>query len=724
MNFRLVYKFMALFMVMALIVAATGGFSIWKITDVGRRVQEMMQTSAAREKMAVLMKVTVQASRVHLIDTATVRDNADEFELAKGEYEADRDRFRKYVDLLLKGNSKLGIPAAPQGSSFEQRLQSVQRSWAAFESVAGNLLDHKASLLKRHLLKDEKLELLRKNDLYAAAEQVDVSIDDLLVAVGVLMTDTRNDMTAMQRKAAIALVAVSVAAILLAMLFGMLAANRMVIAPIMSMKKAAEQIAGGDLAYTLQIAGQDEIAALGVAINVMAGRLKDMILKIRDVTNNLSHVTENIVSSSHNVLSVVDIQKAAIGETARAVVDMDNSTAAVAASADSLSRSTVDTASAITQTRHAIESVAESSIKYDSSTKNAAASVEEMIASIGQITASLEGLSSSSEAASSSIAEVESAIREIDYHATESVGLSEKVQSEAEGKGMTSAHAAIAGIESIRRSVGSLSDAINLLGHRSEKIGNILTLIEDIAGKTNLLALNASILAAQAGEHGKGFAVVASEIKDLAEKTTIAIKDTTDIIKSVQQETASSVKMAAKGMQDVENGISLVLEVDEALRGIALSSQASAAMSRAIQRSTSEESKVVNQITLAIREMSVQVGNISRALSEQSTGSKFVIEQTKEMRVISSQVKAALGDQRDGSKLILEAVENVSRESGRIAMTTGMQKQKSTEIVMSMEKIQDATGQLILFSNKLGSTIDALRDESGKLLVELEKFRV
>jgi len=711
-------------MVMAMVVAATGGFGIWKIIGLGDRIQDMTKTSAVREKMAVLMKVSVQESRVHLIDAATVLKDTGEFQLAKGEYESNRDRFRKYIDLLLTGNAKLGIAAAPHGSTFEQRLKALADAWSAFESVADSLLAHKFLLLNKKDARDEKLEMLRKKDLNAAVEKVDGAIDDVLVAVNTLATETRDEVTSMQRQAIIALLTVSVFAVLIAILLGMLAANRMVIKPVMSMKQAAEQIASGDLTYTLQVLGQDELASLGVAINVMAGTLKEMILKMRDVTNNLSQVTSNVVSLSRNVTDAVDVQRGAIGETAGAMADLYDTTLAMSDSADALSRSASETSSAILQTKQAIESVAESSDSLDSSTQATASSIEEMIATIRQITESLESLSASSEQVSTSVSEVDSAIREIDHNASESVGLSEKVRGDASGKGTSSANAAMEGIDSIRRNVGSLAEVINALGKRSENIGSILTLIDDIADQTNLLALNAAILAAQAGEHGRGFAVVAGEIKDLAERTSAAIKDTTDIIKSVQHDTEASVQMVTNGIQDVENGLQLVKDVHGALSEIAQSSQASAEMSMAIQRSTSEESKVVKQIAIAIREMTNQAENISLALQEQSKGSKFVIEQTEKMKGISSKVRSALGEQRDGGRLISKAVENVAHQSEQIATTAGKQKEKSTVVVESMEKIQNATGQLFVSSKEMSGAIDALTEDTRKLLASLDRFKV
>jgi methyl-accepting chemotaxis protein len=442
------------------------------------------------------------------------------------------------------------------------------------------------------------------------------------------------------------------------------------------------------------------------------------------VTESLSNVTTRIASSSENVLAVADVQKTAIERSAATMGEMLDSTAAVASGAESLSLSAVDTSSAISQMKQAIERVSESSNVFEASTNEAASSIEEMFANIKEISQALESLSSSSEGIASSVSEVNTTVKEIEEHATRSVGLSEQVVVDASDKGEAAAHAATEGMEDIRRSVGVLSEVINVLGKRSVDIGTILSVIEEVTERTTLLSLNAAILAAQAGEHGKSFSVVADEIKSLAERTAHSTREISQLINSVQTETRSSVKMAGEGLLAVEKGLTLVGEVHEALKGITQSSLASTEMSKAIQRSTSEESQAIRQINDAVVEMTKQVEKISNALQEQNRGGKFVIEQTETMKEMSHHVKTALGEQRDGSRQIASAVEDVAHQAESIAQATGMQKQKSYEMVQAMDEIRNTTGNLTLSSKEMFAAIESLKGDAGNLLAALQKFRV
>ena len=728
-------RFTTLFLVMALIVAITGLFGISKINLVGSTVQEMMRTRAAQEKMAVLMKVAVQESRVHLLEAALAFRQIEDFEFARDDYEMMRDRFRGYVNLLLKGNAKVGIEAAPAGSKLEQKINAVQATWSEFEAAAGRLVALKTQVLEaaktdksgvaaRESLGDPRLSMLIREDIVTASGKVETAIDDLLVTVGGLMTETREQVAVVQHRARIALVLVVVSAVVLALVLGMAATNRLVIRPLLEMKGAAEKIASGDLTHMLSIRGRSEIALLGGAINTMAANLKEMFLKIREVTESLSQTTGDIVSSSRQVMSAAEVQKAAIEATASSVSDLSASNTVVAESAHRLSQSAASASVVITQTGQAIDRVAGNSDVLESSAEETAASVHEMISSIREIARGLESFSASSERITSSVTEVSASTREIEHHASESVVLAEKVLDDASGRGAAAAVDAMAGIEAIRSSVGSLADVVRSLGKRSQDIGSILTIIDDIAERTNLLALNAAILSAQAGVHGRGFAVVAAEIKHLAEKTSVSVKEIGGLIAAVREETAASVTKAAGGLQAVDAGLKLVRGVEEALGGIAKSSVASAEMAKAIRRSTTEEALAVNQIAQSIQQMVNQAESIGRALEEQNSGGAFIVGQNEKVKDIARQVRAAIGEQRQGSAHMVGAIGDVASQAQAIAGATGQQKEKGAEIVRSMGRIQEATGMMIVSSNEMKATVGALTAAAQKLHDELGKFTV
>ncbi|HXX80313.1 MAG TPA: methyl-accepting chemotaxis protein, partial [Thermodesulfovibrionales bacterium] len=629
----------------------------------------------------------------------------------------------------------LGIPLESMEGVNEKLQELISRdpaiAYAMVTDIKGKVLfDTRQAELGKELKDDTSLKAASsaKSIIQTAGAFYDLSFPLVNAEgkmVGVLRVGVKSEAVNSQLYALLLwALGISLVSFLISLGLVSFSISKFITKPIMHMEKAAERIAAGDLTSVIETKGSDEIAALGKAINGMAFNLKDMISKIRNVSNSVTLVTSNIANSSQGVLTVADVQKKAVEETAVSMTEMNGSTSSVAMSAESLSDSSVDTSSAILQMTKSIERVAESSNIFDEQTHEAASSIEEMISNIKQITQSLENLSSSSEEIASSVTEVDATIKEIEHHAGESVRLAEKVTTDASNKGMNAAEAAIEGMENIRKSVGALSDMINVLGKRSEDIGKVLNVIDEVADQTNLLALNAAILAAQAGEHGRAFAVVADEVKSLAERTSLSTKEIAALITSVQEDTRSSVQMAAQGIEAVERGLGLVRDVHEALSGILDSSRVSTEMSKAIQRATSEESQVIKQITDSIKGMSKQVENISRAAQEQSKGSKFIVEATEKMREISHHIKVATGEQKDGSRQISGAVENVTQQADHIAKATAKQLERSAEIVQSMDKIQNTTGKLIQVSHEMSAAINSLKDEARNLLSELQKFNV
>ncbi|KAF0143570.1 MAG: methyl-accepting protein RppA [Nitrospirae bacterium] len=517
---------------------------------------------------------------------------------------------------------------------------------------------------------------------------------------------------------------VSALSFLLSLVLVYFSVSRFITKPIMNMEKAAGQIASGNLTIDIETKGEDEIASLGRAINRMASNLKDMLMRIRSVTDSVSDGTVNIASASDKVLKGANLQHNTIEKTAGFIEEIDNSISSVAMSAESLSVSSEETSSAIIEMATSIEKVAESANVFSVSASDAASSIEEMAATIKEIAESLELLSASSEETASSLTEINSAVKEVENNAVESVALAEKVTVEASEKGMNAANAAIKGMDDIKQSVGALAEVINRLGKRSEEIGQILNVIAEVADQTNLLALNAAILAAQAGEHGKSFAVVADEIKSLAGKTSLSTKEIASLVDSVQSETRASVEMAEKGIGSVEKGVKLVREVNVALKSILDSSHLSTEKAKIIQRATTEEAYVIKQITEAITSISEQVDHISKATKEQNKGSKLIIEAIERIKELSHHVRNATGEQSSGSKQISETIGNVSHQAEQIAGATANQRERSREIVTSIESIKKIAGESVSLVNTMNTAIKSMEEEAKTLLSELQRFKV
>jgi len=568
----------------------------------------------------------------------------------------------------------------------------------------------------------------KENLVQSAGEYFDLSFPLLTAdrkAAGVLRMGIRTREVNAQLYALLSwALGISSVCFLVSLLLFYLSIRKFITKPIVEMERTADTIAGGDLTAELTVTRDDEVAALQKAINRIAFNLKDMLSKAVNITNSVTTVTSNVALASQGVMAIADVQKKAIEETAATIEKIDNSISQVALSVESLSESATETSSAVLQMSSSIEKVDENTNVFSETAHETASSIEEMVSTIKSIAESLDALSRSSEAIASSIDEVNATTRNIDQRAHESVKLAEAVMNKASDKGMQSAQSAMQGMSDIKKGVVELSEIINNLGRRTEDIGKILNVIDDVADQTNLLAINAAILASKAGEHGKGFAVVADEIKNLAERTSFSTSEIAELIRSVQDATRTSIRMASEGIYTADKGLVLVTDVNESLREIVDSSKASTEMARAIQRATEEEALAIRQITDSVERMTEQTENISRAIQEQSKGSRFIIEATERVKDLSRQVKNATGEQKTTSRQIADVIENVTTQAFHIAEAISKQKGNSSEMVLSMEKIRKTTDRLITSSNDMNAVVGSLKEDAFNLLIEMKKFKV
>jgi methyl-accepting chemotaxis protein len=274
-------------------------------------------------------------------------------------------------------------------------------------------------------------------------------------------------------------------------------------------------------------------------------------------------------------------------------------------------------------------------------------------------------------------------------------------------------------INTIKDAVERYSGLITRLGKRSAEIGNILGVIVEVTERTNLLALNASILAAQAGEHGKGFAVVAEEIKALADRTAGSAQDIAKLVTAVQKETREAVAAMTDSLDAVDEGVRRSREADAALGKILGSSVRSAEMATMIERAMTEQARGIRQVSDAITNVMHMASQIASAMQAQSKGTEMILHTAEEMRDTSRRVKIAMTEQGRGGQQIAVAADNVTVRAGRIAAGTREQRQAMEQILASTSRIQHLPHENRKRMEDMAAAIKTLGEQADLLRQEI-----
>jgi methyl-accepting chemotaxis protein len=494
------------------------------------------------------------------------------------------------------------------------------------------------------------------------------------------------------------------------------------LAPLEEALAVLHRLGQGDVGARMDPARMGLLAPVGEQVNGIAESFAAILERLQHTAARLHQLPIRFGHGLAEIDQANEAQEGAVEETASLMADINASIKGINREVEALSNVTEEASSSILEMGSSIDEVARSAASLHQSVDSSTASIHQISASIRQVAESADSVEAMAEEAAAAITQMDRAIQQVSEHVREASQLTERVSQEAED-GSGAVAATIDGIETIRALTRDARDVLERLVQRIGEIGEILTVIGAINEETNLLSLNAAIIAAQAGEQGKAFAVVANHVKTLAQRTAGATQEIDRLIGAVQDESRNAVSAMGSGMDAVEAGVERSRRAGAALETIRTSAHQASSRVAEIARAATEQTRNSAHVAQAAQRTSEMVQQMSSALGEQRRAGENLLRNAEAALELCRQVHRSTEEQRQSSRFVRENIGSITEMIRAFQENTASHSRASDAVSSTAARILEVTHKTTASLPALAELVGELRVESEALTAELARLK-
>ena len=492
--------------------------------------------------------------------------------------------------------------------------------------------------------------------------------------------------------------------------------------PIRELRTLAAEMAQGNFDVAPRIFSDDEIGQLANSFGDTRQNLRRLLGRVGGSGTTITHGVNVITGGTESLLERSRDQAQLTENSSIALENVRGGIRSVLSAADTVAALTQDASTRALELHATAEQVAHSTDHLFQSVEKTSSSTTEMDQSMREMSNRTDVLAGIGDEVLSFVTQMNATVDELRKSAHTTAEISRQVRVDAEAGGQAVGKT-VEGINVNRDLTNSTAETLDALQRSVGQISQILSVIEDVANRTNLLALNAAIIAAQAGEQGLGFSVVADEIRELAERTRGSTKEISAIVKAVQSGSRQAVAKVHEGVQHAQTNVRLAEQASSSLTKIVESATRSYEMAIQIAQSLGDQAVASHHLHEVTSRMSDHIAEINRGTSEQARGTQLLAEEAERVREIAAQVKKATDEQSQAGRGITSALERIAEDAREMRDQLERQLRETDRIAEASRTMLDIAQANDAIAREFNATVQNLVMSGRDFESEVARFR-